>query len=76
MLSNVYTYRMNGDVYSKIDGQQAENIVLQQNTAYWSQMKLQPNVSYVAPTVNNNKYVIIILLIFNTISIHNFCVYS
>ena len=64
----MYTYRMNGDVYSKIDGQQAENIVLQQNTAYWSQMQLQPNVSYVAPTVNN-KYVII-LLIFNTISIH------
>ena len=61
MLSNVYTYRMNGDVYSKIDGQQAENVVLQQNTAYWSQIQLQPNVSYVASTVENNKYVIIYL---------------
>ena len=69
MLYNVCLYRMSNGVHSEIDGQQAENLVSQQNT---SQIQIQPNVSYGASTAAGNyeyvtshkNFIIIIIIIF------------
>ena len=52
-ISSIPACRIESDYAEVADGNQVDNVELQQNTAYCSKVQLQQNVSYITSTEND-----------------------